>query len=261
MADERDPAITTDAIRLHRLVREVAASRCDSAQRDAARRALLAVLAAIYPQDVYRSPASWPRCAVLTPHLIASCETETADATESVQRGQLLELAGGYFRRQAAYSAAEPLLRRALAIAEQALGPEHPDTPPGLRALAIVLHDQGDLAAARSLYERALAIREKALGPEHPATAESLNNLARVLRDQGDLAAARSLFERALAIREKALGPEHPETNRIRSRLARVVLSASGNAREALSSGERALSAHEKVLGPNHKWTRDSVHR
>src|SRR5262249_37554015 len=212
MADERDPAITTDAIRLHRLVREVAASRCDSAQRDAARRALLAVLAAIYAQDVYRSRASWPRCAVLTPHLIASCETETADATESVQRGQLLELAGGYFRRQAAYSAAEPLLRRALAIAEKALGPEHPDTATSLNNLALVLHDQGDLAAAPSLHERALAIKEKALGPEHPETSTGLNNLAFVLQQQGDLAAARPLHERALAIDEKALGPEHPNT-------------------------------------------------
>ena len=29
IVEERDPAITTDAIRLHRLVREIAASRCD----------------------------------------------------------------------------------------------------------------------------------------------------------------------------------------------------------------------------------------
>jgi tetratricopeptide (TPR) repeat protein len=204
MADERDPAITIDAIRLHRLVREVVASRCDSAQRDAARRALLAVLAAIYPQDGDRSPASWPRCAVLTPHVIASCETETADATETVERAELLELAGGYFHGRAAYSAAEPLLRRALAIREKALGPEHPDTATSLNDLARVLQDQGDLAAARPLYERALAIREKALGPEHPRMATSLNSLASVLRDQGDLAAARPLCERALAIREKA---------------------------------------------------------
>jgi Tetratricopeptide repeat len=128
IVEERDPAITTDAIRLHRLVREVAASRCDRAQRDVARRALLAVLAAIYPQESYRNPATWPRCAVLTPHLISSCETETADASESAQRAELLNRAGSYFYGRAAYSAAEPLLRRALAIREKALGPEHPYT-------------------------------------------------------------------------------------------------------------------------------------
>ena len=132
IVDERDVAIATDAIHLHRLVREVAASRYDSAQRDAAGRALLAVLVAIYPRDSYRNPASWPRCAVLTPHLISSCETETADVAESAQRADLLNRAGSYFHGRAAYSAAEPLLRRALAIREKALGPEHPDTATGL---------------------------------------------------------------------------------------------------------------------------------
>ena len=258
IADERDPAITTDAIRLHRLVREVAASRCDSAQRDAARRALLAVLAAIYPQDGYGNPASWPRCAVLTPHLIASCETETADAAESEQRADLLDRAGSYFHGRAAYSAAEPLLRRALAIREKALGPEHPDTATSLNNLALLLRDQGDLAAARPLFERALAIREKALGPEHPDTATSLNNLAWLLQDQGDLAAARPLFERALAICEKALGPEHPDTAMSLDNLA-WLLQEQGDLAAARPLYERALAIREKALGPEHPDTATSL--
>ena len=295
--DERDPAITTDAIRLHRLVREVAASRCDSAQRGAARRALFAVLAAIYPPESDSSPASWPRCAVLAPHLISSCETETSDAAESEQLAGLLTGASGYFYGRAAYSAAEPLARRALAVREKVLGPEHPDTAESLYNLASVLQQQGDLAAARPLLERALAICEKAC-PEHPHTATSLNNLALLLRDQGDLAAARPLFEGALAIYEKALGPEHPHTATSLHNLALLLrdqgdlaaarplfegalaisekalgpehpsasrtrchlaklLSASGNASEALSLAETAFSAHEKVLGPHHHWTKD----
>ena len=40
IVDERDPAITTDTIRLHRLVREVAAARREGEAREAARRAL-----------------------------------------------------------------------------------------------------------------------------------------------------------------------------------------------------------------------------
>jgi tetratricopeptide (TPR) repeat protein len=259
MADERDPAITTDAIRLHRLVREVAASRCDSAQRDVARRALLAVLAAIYPQDGSRNPASWPRCAVLTPHLIASCEAETANATETVQRAELLELAGGYFRGRAAYSAAEPLFRRALAIHEKALGPEHPRTGGSLNQLASVLRDEGDLAAARPLFERALAIHEKALGPEHPDAAESLKDLALLLRDQGDLAAARPLFERALAIAEKALGPEHFRTAASLHNLS-AMLRDQGDLATARPLCERALAIYEKALGPEHPDTAGSLH-
>jgi hypothetical protein len=48
IVDERDGSITTDAIRLHRLVREIAAARCQGRERDQLRRALAATLAAVY---------------------------------------------------------------------------------------------------------------------------------------------------------------------------------------------------------------------
>jgi tetratricopeptide (TPR) repeat protein len=131
-----------------------------------------------YPADGYSNPAAWPRCALLTPHLLAICETEIADATANAERANLLNRAGNYFHGRAAYSAARPLLERALAIREKALGPEHSDTAESLNDLALLLHAQGDLAAARPLFERALAIQEKALGPEHPATATVRRNLA-----------------------------------------------------------------------------------
>ncbi len=69
---------------------------------------------------------------------------------------------------QGKYEQAEPLYQRALAIYEQALGPEHPDTARSLNNLAILYDDQGKYEQAEPLYQRALAIREKALGPEHP---------------------------------------------------------------------------------------------
>jgi hypothetical protein len=64
--DERVRTVTTDCIRLHRLVREVAAARRAGDTRDDARRALIAALAAVYP-DAYNDPTSWPRCAPLMP--------------------------------------------------------------------------------------------------------------------------------------------------------------------------------------------------
>jgi hypothetical protein len=45
--DERDASITTDAIRLHRLVREVAAARCEGEARGKLQRALAAAVAAV----------------------------------------------------------------------------------------------------------------------------------------------------------------------------------------------------------------------
>jgi tetratricopeptide (TPR) repeat protein len=73
---------------------------------------------------------------------------------------------------------ARPLFARALAICEQALGPDHPDTAVSLNSLGLLLRAQGDLAGARPLYARALAICEKALGPGHPETATVRRNLA-----------------------------------------------------------------------------------
>jgi hypothetical protein len=61
IADEREPAITTDTIRLHRLVREVAAARREGDAREEALRALIEATAAVYPRDVYDNPKSWPR--------------------------------------------------------------------------------------------------------------------------------------------------------------------------------------------------------
>jgi tetratricopeptide (TPR) repeat protein len=83
------------------------------------------------------------------------------------------------------YAGAESLYRRALAIREQALGPEHPDTAASLNGLASLLWAQGDDAGAEPLYRRALAIAEKTLGPMHPTTQVFAGNLRRLLDKLG----------------------------------------------------------------------------
>jgi len=124
--DERDPANHDRCNAAHRLVREIAHRGAMALSNIAARRTLVAMLAAVYPIDGYSNPASWPRCAALTPHLVAICKSETADAADSAQRAGLLGRAGNYLHGRAAYSAARPLLERGLAISEKALGPEIP---------------------------------------------------------------------------------------------------------------------------------------
>jgi hypothetical protein len=53
IADERDPAITTETIRLHRLVREVAATRREGKAREDALGALVEAVTAVYPNGVF----------------------------------------------------------------------------------------------------------------------------------------------------------------------------------------------------------------
>jgi tetratricopeptide (TPR) repeat protein len=258
IADERDLSITNEAIRLHRLVRDIAMTRREGEARDRMRYALLAALTAVYPGDGHNNPVSWPRCALLTPHVRANCLTEKADRAENVECAELLNRAANYLHARAAYSEGRPLLERALAIYEKVLGPEHPDTVSSLNNLATFLMEQGDLAAARPLFERALAIREKVLGPEHPRTAMSLHNLAILLNGQGDLAAAQPLLERALAIRERVLGSDHPDTATSLTGLS-LLLHGQSNLAAARSPCERALAIREKVLGPEHPDTAMSV--
>jgi tetratricopeptide (TPR) repeat protein len=259
IVDERDASITTDAIRLHRLVREVAAARCQGEARVQMRRAVTAALAAVYPRTrVWRTPTSWPRCALLTPHVLSVCQTETVDAAMNPECARLLNRAGEYFQGLAAYSQARSLYERALPIAEKVLGSEHPDTATNLNNLGWALYDQRDLEGSRSLFERALAIRETALGPEHSDTADSLNDLGWLLYKRGDLVKARPLFERALAIREKVRGPEHPQTAESLNNLSRL-LGVQGDLSEARVLNERALVIFEKALGPEHPETAASV--
>ena len=92
------------------------------------------------------------------------------------------------------YSEAIPLVQRALAILEKALGPDHPDVAASLNNLAGLYQDQRRYGDAEPLYKRSLAILEKAFGPDHPDVAESLNNLALLYKVQDRYADAEPLW-------------------------------------------------------------------
>jgi Tfp pilus assembly protein PilF len=165
---------------------------------------------------------------------------------------------GLLLRAQGDLAGARPYYERALAIYEQVLGPQHPDTASSLNNLGALLHAQGELASARPYYERALAIREQVLGPQHLDTALSLNSLGYLLDAQGELASARHYYERALAIREQVLGPQHPQTASSLNNLG-ALLRAQGELASARPYYERALAIREQVLGPQHPDTAQSL--
>ncbi len=114
--------------------------------------------------------------------------------------------------------------RRALAIDEKSLGPNHPTVAIALNNLAALLQDTDRLAEAEPLYRRALAIDEKSLGPDHPDVARDLNNLAVLLQATNRLTEAEPLKRRALAIDGKSLGPNHPTVARDLNNLAALFI-------------------------------------
>ena len=155
----------TPAVTVHRLVQAVALARANAnATAQQAIAHLIARLATIYPNDGYENPGSWPRCAPLTPHLLAICEAETADACVSTKCANLLNWAGSYFYGRGAYSEARPLLERALAIREKVIGPEHSATAESLDNLGGLFKAQGDLAGAAALRACACDPRQSARG-------------------------------------------------------------------------------------------------
>ena len=91
------------------------------------------------------------------PTATGSCPTGVACADQIERFGlvfaeaaRLLNQAGYYLDGRARYAEAEPLYRRALAIREKALGPDHPDTATSLNDLAGLYRLQGRFTARRS---------------------------------------------------------------------------------------------------------------
>ena len=101
------------------------------------------------------------------------------------------------------YDRAVVVAKKALKIAEQALGPDHPDVAAILNNLAELYKTQGHYAQAEPLYKRSLAIGEKTLGLEHPEVAKSLSSLAELYRAQGHHAQAEPLHQRSQAIESR----------------------------------------------------------
>ena len=103
--------------------------------------------------------------------------------------------------RTGKYDRGVVVAKKALEVAEQNVGPDHPDVATSLNNLAELYRTQGQYAQAEPLYKRSLAIREKVLGPDHPDVAVSLENLAYLYRVTHRDAEAEPLEQRAARIR------------------------------------------------------------
>ena len=206
--------------------------------------------------------ANWPRCERLLPHALAARGWIESEDLRVPEAARLLNQAGYYLYLRARYAEAEPLFRRALAIREKALGPDHPDTAPSLNNLAELLRAQGRYGEAEPLYRLALAIREKALGPDHPDTATSLNNLAGCSRPRAGTGrpAVRvtrrwrcSSSSSCCRTRSGRWAPTTP--TRSRPAATSRWTGEAGDAQQALRLFAELLPDQERVLGRDHPDT------
>jgi tetratricopeptide (TPR) repeat protein len=239
-----------DGLRLHRLVGEVVRATLRSHEQGPWAAAAVTLVDAGFPVDI-PDPASWPVCARLLPHALATSDNAERLEVAAEQTVDLLNRVGQYLARRAEFAAARATHERALRLAEATYGPDHPAVAIQVNNLGTVLREQGDLTEARAHFERALRIDEATDGSNHPGVATSVNNLGDVLRELGDLAGAKAHYGRALRIGEAIYGPNHP-TVAIRVNNLGEVLRQLGDLAGAKTHFERALRIDEAALGPNH---------
>jgi CHAT domain-containing protein/uncharacterized protein HemY len=157
--------------------------------------------------------------------------------------------------RQGRYTEAEPLFKRALAIAEQALGQDDATVSWILAELAGLYDSQRRFTEAVRIYQRSLAIAEKK-SDEH-GVAVILNNLALVYRQQGNFEAAEPLFKRSLGYVEKVMGAV-PETAHVLNDLARLYRDQDRYA-EAEPLFKQALEIRLATIGPRDPYTAETL--
>jgi tetratricopeptide (TPR) repeat protein len=104
---------------------------------------------------------------------------------------------------------AEPLLKRALAIREKALGHDHALTAETTSDLALLYFFEKKFADAEKVGIRVLPVQEKIFGQNGLEVSTTLNRLGMAERELGKFPQAEANLKRALSIREKALAPNH----------------------------------------------------
>jgi tetratricopeptide (TPR) repeat protein len=205
------------------------------------------------PQDV----RSWPVLDPLTPHTLALADHgDEAGIAEPVAR--LYNELGLLFEAKARYAEAEPLFRRALAIAEASHGPDHPNVAIRLSNLAHLLGATNRHAEAEPLFRRALAIDEASYESDRPDMAIQLHNLDFLLDVKNSLREDewRALW-RAYSIDGMIPGPGHPKVATGLNNLAGLLYATNRHA-EAKPLFRRALAIDMASYGPDHpKVARD----
>jgi len=100
------------------------------------------------------------------------------------------------------YDQADELYRRALALATDSLGPEHPRIGSLLNNIAVLYSNQGLDTEALDYFTRAKDIWVKAYGQNHSTVALALGNIAGTYVDLGEYRQAIAIEYQAIAIQE-----------------------------------------------------------
>ncbi|MEY4769964.1 MAG: hypothetical protein RIQ40_704, partial [Planctomycetota bacterium] len=145
------------------------------------------------------------------------------------------------------WSAAESTYREGLAVAEKALGDQHPRTFEIRDNLAHVLLDSGRIDDSLKLLEQSVEIGRRTRDPGDPVLLRSMNDLGQNIIRKGDTARAMPLIaeaERGMVMRN---GLDDPATLDFMTSHASL-LEAQGKLVDAIAKYQEVLTRREKLL-------------
>lgn len=185
--------------------------------------------------------ARWTEAEAAARDLVA--RRAAADGEDSPGYAAALDLLLEVLVRSGRWSepATKEMAARAVAINEQALGPDAPALATSLIRLGSIERLAGPPQHARQVLERALAIRQAAFGENSLPVAEALWQVAWSVAETGDPQQGIAMHERALAIRESLLGRD--------DLLVADSLAGLGGVARNAGDFQKAEAAHERALG------------
>src|SRR5215472_4748947 len=241
-------------LQMHRLTQAILRDRLTPAQATATRKHAEALLAASDPGDM-PNPATWPRWAQLTPHVLAA----DLAATDTPA---LRELAGHtcwYLLERGDIRTAHDLASGLRQQWHDRLGEDHEHTLTAAHFLARTLLEMGRHAESRDLNQDTLTRRRRVLGHDHLDTLYSAHNLAINLRKLGDVQAARDLNQDTLARHRRVRGHDHRSTLSSATTLAHD-LRALGEVQAAHDLNQDTLDRRRRIVGQDHPDTLNSAY-
>lgn len=173
---------------------------------------------------------------------------------ESHLLGEALNDAASIYQGNGEYIIAMKYFEKALAIHENVLGADNPNTAAVYNNIACVYQGLGNYNKALEYCEKALTICENVLGTEHPDTATAHHNIAGIYQDMHEYDNALKSYNIAITINEAVLGADHPNKATTYNSIASLY-QAMKQYDNAMDYYRKALTIREKVLGTDHPDT------
>jgi len=176
-----------------------------------------------------------------------------APADQPALRADILHRLQFVLRSRQQTAAALEAASQALALRQQAFGPNHLLVAESQQAYARLLAASGQPDAAEKQLQAALQLREKLAGKASLPAAESRHTLGLFYQQQQQPDKAASYLDQALAIRQARLPADHPDTLYTQARL--------GAAFQQLKQYEHAIDLLQGALeGETRRGNADGLH-